>query len=125
MTHSPFFSQYRAPEEFAAKDLDEKIDIFSFGNNVYALMTGLWPFYDNDDDTLVQSEIIDGKQAFIDKRYRTRSYGEEKMVELIEMCWRYKPEDRPSMFEIVRFLERTSEETKFRESLEDRKASNY
>jgi hypothetical protein len=88
-------------------------------------MTGLWPFYDNDDDTLVQSEIIDGKQAFIDKRYRTRSYGEGKMVELIEMCWRYKPEDRPDIFEIVRFLERSFEETKFRESLEDRKASNY
>jgi len=36
------FSQYRAPEEFAARNLNEKIDIFSFGNNIYAMLTGLW-----------------------------------------------------------------------------------
>ena len=36
------FSQYRAPEEFAARNLNEKIDVFSFGNNIYAMLTGLW-----------------------------------------------------------------------------------
>jgi hypothetical protein len=36
------FSQYRAPEEYAARNLNEKIDIFSFGNNIYAMLTGLW-----------------------------------------------------------------------------------
>jgi serine/threonine protein kinase len=36
------FSQYRAPEEYAATNLNEKIDIFSFGNNIYAMLTGLW-----------------------------------------------------------------------------------
>jgi len=34
------FGNYRAPEEFAAKDLDEKIDVFSFGNNIYSMLTG-------------------------------------------------------------------------------------
>lgn len=117
--------KYRAPEEFAGGDLDEQIDIFSLGNNVYALMTGLWPFYDHDDDTYVQNEIIEGKKAFIDDRYRTRSYGEGKMVELIEMCWRFQPEDRPSIFEVVHFLTRAADEARFRESLGERKASNY
>ena len=46
--------QYRSPEEFAANDLNEKIDIFSFGNNIYGLLTGLWVFYDNEDDEVVQ-----------------------------------------------------------------------
>ena len=32
------FGNYRAPEEFAAEDLDEKIDVFSFGNNIYGLV---------------------------------------------------------------------------------------
>jgi serine/threonine protein kinase len=36
------FSQYRSPEEYAARNLNEKIDIFSFGNNIYAMLTGLW-----------------------------------------------------------------------------------
>lgn len=35
-------------------DLDEKIDIYSFGNNLYGLLTGLWVFYENDDDKVVQ-----------------------------------------------------------------------
>ena len=45
--------QYRAPEEFDATYLDEKIDVFSFGNNIYGLLTGLWVFYDTDDDGVV------------------------------------------------------------------------
>ncbi len=32
------YGNYRAPEEFASEDLDEKIDIFSFGNNIYGLV---------------------------------------------------------------------------------------
>ena len=33
------YGNYRAPEEFDATDLDEKIDIFSFGNNIYGLVS--------------------------------------------------------------------------------------
>jgi len=124
-TNGYAYGNYRAPEEFAGKELDEQIDVFSLGNNVYALMTGLWPFYENEDDTVVQNELVDGKNAFIDNRYRTRSYGEGKMVELIEMCWQFQPEDRPDIFEIIRFLERAYDEAKFRESLGQQKASNY
>lgn len=49
-----FCLQYRSPEEFDGRDLDEQIDIFSLGNNFYALLTGLWPFYENEDDGFVQ-----------------------------------------------------------------------
>ena len=51
------YGNYRAPEEFAAKPLDESIDVFSFGNNIYALLTGLWVFYTNEDDEVVQVSI--------------------------------------------------------------------
>jgi serine/threonine protein kinase len=118
-------NQYRSPEEFAGQDLNEKIDIFSFGNNIYSLMTGLWPFYENEDDGFVQKEIVNGKTAFIDKRYRSRSYAEGKMVELIEQCWRYKAVDRPDIFEVVRFLRRAIEVTKAEDEVDRPKASNY
>jgi hypothetical protein len=36
------FSQYRSPEEYAQRNLNEQIDTFSFGNNIYAMITGLW-----------------------------------------------------------------------------------
>jgi hypothetical protein len=131
------FSQYRAPEEFAARNLDEKIDMFSFGNNIYAMLTGLWnwvskahgfgranalvnarafispvftdrlPYlsqYDTDDDEVIQAELIDGKLPYIDPRYKNRSFAEKRLVELMEKCWIYDPDERVSSFEAVEFL---------------------
>lgn len=41
LTHRiPLSLQWRAPEEFFDKPLDEKIDIWSLGNNMFALLTG-------------------------------------------------------------------------------------
>eukprot|EP00978_Attheya_sp_CCMP212_P016410 scaffold42990_cov56-Attheya_sp.AAC.7 len=98
------FGNYRAPEEFAATELDEKIDVFSFGNNIYALLTGLWVFYDTDDDQVVQKKLIDGELAYVDKRYKTRSYAEGKLVQLMEKCWIYDPAERIDIFSAVKFL---------------------
>ena len=54
LSHFLQLKKYRSPEEFAARDLNEQIDVFSFGNNIYALLTGLWVFYENEDDGVVQ-----------------------------------------------------------------------
>jgi serine/threonine protein kinase len=32
---------YRSPEEFLGEPIDEKIDVYSMGNNIYTLVTGL------------------------------------------------------------------------------------
>lgn len=37
--------KYRSPEEFRGDIVDEKMDVFSMGNNIYVLLTGLFPFY--------------------------------------------------------------------------------
>jgi Protein kinase domain len=96
--------QYRAPEEFAAEDLDEKIDVFSFGNNIYALLTGLWNFYDNDNDDEVQKMIIDGKRAFVDPRWKERSVIESKLVEVMEQCWEHDSKKRIDIFTVIQLL---------------------
>mmetsp|Transcript_21509 Transcript_21509/g.45988 ORF Transcript_21509/g.45988 Transcript_21509/m.45988 type:complete len:314 (-) Transcript_21509:288-1229(-) len=106
------FANYRAPEEFAVRNLDEQIDVFSFGNNLYGMLTGLWNFYDTDDDGVVQKKLIDGGVAYIDPRYRERSFGERKLVELVEKCWVYDPGERISIFEAVNFLRDAIEENK-------------
>jgi serine/threonine protein kinase len=90
--------------------LSEKIDVYSFGNLVYELLTGLWVFYENSDDEVVQDNVIVGKRAFIDDRYRHRSYIEGKLIELIEKCWIEDPRKRIDIFEAVRFLRTTLEE---------------
>eukprot|EP00521_Asterionellopsis_glacialis_P014410 CAMPEP_0195305116 /NCGR_PEP_ID=MMETSP0707-20130614/35702_1 /TAXON_ID=33640 /ORGANISM="Asterionellopsis glacialis, Strain CCMP134" /LENGTH=420 /DNA_ID=CAMNT_0040369143 /DNA_START=307 /DNA_END=1569 /DNA_ORIENTATION=- len=100
------YGNYRSPEEFADRPLNEKIDVYSFGNNVYALLTGLWVFYDNEDDQVVQKKIIDGDKPYIDERYRARSSAEGKLVEIMEKCLEYDPDKRIDIFEVVKFLRR-------------------
>ncbi|KAL9182905.1 hypothetical protein ACHAXT_004184 [Thalassiosira profunda] len=104
------FANYRAPEEFAARNLNEQIDTFSFGNNIYAMLTGLWNFYDTDDDGVVQKKLIDGGLAYVDARYRERSFAETKLVELMEKCWIYDPDKRISIFDAVAFLRKAVKE---------------
>lgn len=51
-------AQHRSPEEMRDDWLNEKIDVYSFGNLVYELLTGLWVFYENDDDEVVQVSYV-------------------------------------------------------------------
>lgn len=72
--------------------------------NMYSLLTGLRPFYDSQSTEEVQERIMHGDTPAIDSRYRKRSFVEGKLVEIIERCWAYEPDDRPTIFEIVEFL---------------------
>lgn len=64
-------------------------------------LTGLWIFYENEDDDIVHKQLIDGKTAFLDPRYKGRSYAESQLVKVLEGCWQYNPDDRPSIFEVT------------------------
>lgn len=48
--------------------------------------------------------MVDGKLPFVDPRYRTRSYLEGKLVEIMEQCLEYKRRNRSNIFEVVEFL---------------------
>ena len=61
------------------------------------------PFYDEDYDK-VKDRIKKGEKAYIDPRYKERSVAEAKLVEIIDRCHEFKPDDRPSIFEVVEFL---------------------
>jgi serine/threonine protein kinase len=50
-------NQWRSPEEYFDHPLNEKVDVFSLGNNMYSLLTGLWPFYDEEDDQEVKVSV--------------------------------------------------------------------
>ena len=90
-------------------------DVWSFGNNLYALLSGLWIFYENEDDEIVSEKIVNGTTAYIDDRYRKRSYIEGRLVELMEKCWVYDMDKRVNIFEVVKFLRETVKEHERRE----------
>jgi serine/threonine protein kinase len=55
--------QWRSPEEYFDEPLTEQIDVFSLGNNMYSLLTGLWPFYDEEDDSEMKVRDIGQEEA--------------------------------------------------------------
>jgi len=101
--NNPGNGNYRAPEEYWDYPLDEKIDVYSFGNNIYALLTGLYPFYeiDGEHEAKVQEKVKNGERPYVDPRYRNRSYAEGTLVEVMEACWAYNPDQRPDLYAVV------------------------
>lgn len=106
----PGHGDWRAPEEYHDYPLNEKIDTFSLGNNMYATLTGVYPYYDVLEMKAVKEKIKKGEKPFIDPRWRERSFAENKLVELIEKCYQYNPDDRVDIFEMVKFLRSAVEE---------------
>ena len=100
-----FHSQLRSPEEIIDSPLTEKIDIYSLGNVFYSILTGLLV---NRDYTLsaAHSRIKRGIPEEIDVQFfESRSPAEQALVKVIQWCWTFDEEERPSIFEAVAFLE--------------------
>lgn len=118
--HSPpGFFQWRSPEEYFDNPLDEKVDVFSLGNNIYGLLTGLQVFYDEHETEKVQDRVRHGEKAYIDPRFTEKSLAEAKLVEIITRCHQYHPADRPSIFEVVTFLTDALKEVEMHEEDSD------
>lgn len=59
----------------------------------------------------MQKNLIDGKTAWLDPRYKERSFAEKKLIELMEKAWLYDPdEERISMFDAAIFLKQAIKE---------------
>ena len=84
--------------------MNEQIDTYTYGNTIYALLTGLWPFYDVNDDEVVANHVMNGTRSYVDPRYKSRSFIESKLVEVMEQCWRHDPNERITIFEAVQQL---------------------
>mmetsp|Transcript_49182 Transcript_49182/g.49530 ORF Transcript_49182/g.49530 Transcript_49182/m.49530 type:complete len:96 (+) Transcript_49182:52-339(+) len=76
------------------------------GNNIYALLTGLWVFYENEDDEVVHDKLLSKNELpYIDPRYTTsRSYAEAQLVKVMLRCLVKDPDERADAFEVVDML---------------------
>ncbi|GAX29629.1 hypothetical protein FisN_3Lh121 [Fistulifera solaris] len=102
--NGPGHGTWRSPEEYRDLPLDEKIDVWSLGSNLYAMLTGLNPFYEIESGKAVKQKIKEGKIPPIDPRYRKRSFGEQKLVEAIEHCWVADRNKRSNIYDVVKIL---------------------
>jgi len=111
---------YRAPEEFEDGWLDQSIDVWSFGNNVYGLITGIWPMYHIEKTKDKQKALMKGEIAYVDPRYKGKNYVQDRLIEIMLRCWKLKPEDRADIFEIVAFLRETLDGAKKKDMYDGR-----
>jgi len=102
--NGPGGGDWRAPEEYVDEALNEKIDVWSYGNNVYSLLTGMWVYYWEEDYKKIKEIISKGEKTPIHPEFRSRGFIEDKLADIIEKCWTVKPNERPSIFEIVHEL---------------------
>jgi hypothetical protein len=98
---------YKAPEECGGGYVGAPSDVFAMGNNIYILLTGLYPFYDTTSISKIEQMVQAGETPFVDDRYRNRSMVEGRLVEIMEPCWAFDPVDRVDIFEIVAHLRET------------------
>jgi aspartyl/asparaginyl beta-hydroxylase (cupin superfamily) len=69
----------------------------------FFLLFLVYPFYDVKEEE-VPNKVKKGMQAFIDPRYKERSYAESKLTEIIPLCWTYDPTNRIDIFQLVELL---------------------
>jgi serine/threonine protein kinase len=103
-----FSGTFKAPEEYDGAYMDESVDIWPMGNILYTLLTGLMPYYFETDWDIIQ-ELTKQGPPHLDPRYRTRSFIEGRMVDIMNQCHRLRPEDRVDIFEVVRHLRETKQ----------------
>lgn len=106
---------WRPPEEWKDEPLNEKIDVWCLGFNMYALLTGLYPFYDTLDIKKEHRRINKGETPYIDPRYSEVGFAEQKLVEIMQKCWGYTADERMDVFELVRLLRQAVNENEKRE----------
>ena len=95
---------FRAPEENVDAPLTEAIDVYGIGNVFYALLTGrlVWEDFEYEERT---RRIVEGETLEIPDSYLENESSHE-LARAIKACWTYDVESRPSIFEIVEFLEK-------------------
>lgn len=97
--------EYRAPEEYAYKEENEKVDVYSLGNVLYFLLTReeVWKGFSNKQ---VYDLVMKGKRPlFPDSMKESEGIFETYMIKAIEAAWIHKPDQRPGALEVAKIIE--------------------
>jgi hypothetical protein len=81
------------------------------------------PFFELQSDEEVEDNLKRNITAFVDPRYKERSFAEAKLVDFIQLCWVFAPDKRIDIFQLVELLRVAVKENNEREGLKVRLAS--
>lgn len=102
--------KYRAPEDLAATlqgghpfDV-AKADIYSLGTVLYMVLTKGW-VWESESRSQSARRIMRGERPALPKALTKRTdRAVQAVIEAIDMCWRFDPDERPSAQEVAGFL---------------------
>jgi hypothetical protein len=99
---------FKAPEVYGGSHyVTEQVDIWPLGNLIFSLLTGLKPYYNETEEEVIQDLAMKGIPPHLDPRYKSRSYIEGRLVEIMNRCHKLQPEQRVNAFDVVKFLRET------------------
>ena len=102
--------ELRSPEEYRVDAVDEKIDVYSFGNVIYTLLTGIYPYDDYPDDDVSPGDLsIDGILPPVGYEIRGASFAESALASVMDKCYEYHAEKRLDIFTVVELLRKATE----------------
>ncbi len=88
--------------------LSEKVDVYSLGNTLYYLLTGLEPHGKEDKKSRLKgvSNLVarGDKSIFPDEYANSVDKAVEAIRKAIRLCWELDPNHRPSAFEVAEGL---------------------
>ena len=89
-----------APRRFGFKDSrpTKPSDCYALGMVIYEIMSGNLPFH-RDIDIAVSMKVVEGEHPPRGVRFTTNLW------EVLELCWASKPDNRPSVEEVLQCLE--------------------
>jgi len=94
----------RSPEEYGEKELDEKIDVYSFGNALFSLLSGKEPYDDSYYDYDISGLSIGGELPQMESSIRSNSFAETVLAAIMDKCFEYLPERRVDIFMVTSLL---------------------
>ena len=91
------------PERFGLKKSRPTIpsDCYALGMVIYETISGNLPFHE-DTDLTVFMKVMEGKRPPRGGRFRG------SLWKMLELCWASQPNDRPSIYDVLRCLEMIS-----------------
>lgn len=100
----------RSPEEYDYQPQTEKVDIYSFGNILYMLLQGVWPFEDLDEKEAAQKVINGERPAIYVDVWNSTDPLIQTLKEAMILCHQQDPKERASAREIEKMLRGKLEE---------------
>jgi hypothetical protein len=69
-------------------------------NNILCFHVLVFPFFETDDVSWIQSVLRSGATSHIDQRFIERSSAEARLAEVIKLCWEHDADKRIDIFRL-------------------------